>query len=114
MKFPKKYKGALCIYFDYELQKGNDSSKEKNKALWKGQDDYYQTKIILDLLKKYNVKATFAILGHCAKKGKLPYHAPEQIKLIAKKGHEIERLYKNTTTSIQVEIHFLLMALIIV
>src|SRR3989338_6321246 len=89
MKFPKKYKGALCIYFDYELQKGNDSSKEKNKALWKGQDDYYQTKIILDLLKKYNVKATFAILGHCAKKGKLPYHAPEQIKLIAKKGHEI-------------------------
>ena len=49
MKFPKKYKGALCIYFDYELQKGNNSSKPENKALWKVPDDYYLTKTILNL-----------------------------------------------------------------
>jgi peptidoglycan/xylan/chitin deacetylase (PgdA/CDA1 family) len=35
------------------------------------------------------MKATFAVLGYAAKPGKLPYHAPWQIREIAVRGHEV-------------------------
>ena len=80
-------KGKLLLYWDYELQRGADVSR-RGCQTW-GKDDFYQTKFILDLLDKYEIKATFAALGFAALEGGLPYHAPEQIQEIAGCGHEI-------------------------
>jgi len=82
-----KKKGNLLIYWDYELQKGMDTSFLGNKST--GYDEYENTKKALKLLKKYDIKNTFAVLGHAALKGKLPYHSPEQIKIISEENHEI-------------------------
>lgn len=77
-------KGRVIIYWDYELQKGADIVNKR----W-GLEDYKQTKWLLKVLKKHDMKCCFAILGQAAENGKLPYHAPEQIKMIAEEGHEI-------------------------
>jgi len=79
-------KAKLIIYWDYELQKGADISTLKYND---GIEDYKQTKFVLKFLKKYNIKTCFAVLGYAAEKGKLPHHAPEQIRHIAEEGHEV-------------------------
>lgn len=81
-------KGKLIIYWDYELQRGPDTSMVK-KLYDGGMDDYEQTNFILDYLDKFNIKCCFATLGMIAKKGNLPYHAIEQVKKISDMGHEV-------------------------
>jgi len=80
--------GNLLIYWDYELQKGADQKFLKSDK-WDGYGEYKQTELVLKLLDKYDVKTTFAVLGYAAKKGKLPYHAPEQIRKMHSLGHEV-------------------------
>jgi len=79
--------GKLIIFWDYELQKGLDKSMSGIQAT--GYDEYNQTEKILDLHKKYDVPGVFATVGFLAQKGDLPYHAPAQVKRIAKEGHEV-------------------------
>jgi len=79
-------KGKLIIYWDYELQKGADTSTLNYND---GLEDYKQTEFILKYLKKHDIKTCFAVLGYAAEKGKLPYHAPEQIRQIVEEGHEV-------------------------
>ncbi|MFX0133219.1 MAG: polysaccharide deacetylase family protein [Candidatus Hodarchaeota archaeon] len=79
-------KGNLIIYWDYELQKGGDTS---NVGYNDGIEDYNQTEFILKYLKKHDIRTCFAILGHTAQKGELPYHAPEQIRQMAEEDHEV-------------------------
>lgn len=80
--------GKLLIYWDYELQTGADQAIS-TKGKWNGNDDYEQTELLLSLLKEYGLQTTFAVVGFCAEKGDLPYHAPNQIKRIFEQGHEI-------------------------
>ena len=82
-----KSKGKLILYWDYELQKGIDVSIQGNKST--GFEEYEQTKFILKLLKKYNIKTCFSILGCTAEKKCLPYSAPDQIKQMIRDGHEV-------------------------
>ena len=79
--------GVLLLYWDYELQRGADRSTRGSRD-W-GVEDYRQTSRLLDLLDKYQMKATFAVIGFAASDGNLPYHAPEQIREIAQRGHEV-------------------------
>jgi peptidoglycan/xylan/chitin deacetylase (PgdA/CDA1 family) len=79
-------KAKLIIYWDYELQKGADTSTLNYQD---GIEDFNQTEFILQHLKKYDIKTCFAVLGHAAEKGSLPHHAPEQIRQIAEEGHEV-------------------------
>ena len=81
-----KNKGKLIIYWDYELQKGADTS---TKGYCDGIEDYYQTDFVLKLLNKHKIKTCFAVLGYAAQKGDLPYHAPNQIRQMAEEGHEV-------------------------
>ena len=83
-----KKKGKLLIYWDYELQTGADQAIS-TKGLWDGRKDYDETKKLLLFLKDKKIKCTFAVIGVCAEKGKLPYHSQNQIKQIAKMGHEV-------------------------
>ena len=80
-------KGKLIIYWDYELQRGPDTSNLHIKK--SGIDDYRQTNFILDFLKKTEIKCCFVVLGMSAEKGNLPYHAPDQIRKMAELGHEV-------------------------
>lgn len=79
--------GRLIMFWDYELQKGLDKSMSGIKKT--GHDEYRQTEKILDIHKQYDLPAVFATVGFLAEKGELPYHAPEQVKRIAKEGHEV-------------------------
>ena len=79
-------KGKLIICWDYELQKGADTSVLGYND---GIEDYNQTKFILQYLKERNIKTCFAVLGYAAEPGGLPYHAPEQIRQMAEEGHEV-------------------------
>jgi len=56
-----------------------------SKDTWDNQNStvLQNTKRILDLLEKYNIKATFFVLGLVAEK------TPQLVELIAKQGHEI-------------------------
>ena len=80
-------KGKVLLYWDYELQKGADRVRWGPET-W-GEQDYIQTERILDILDEYQIKSTFAVLGYAALDGPLPYHAPQQIRKIATRGHEI-------------------------
>jgi len=86
-------KGKLIIYWDYELQKGPDMSSNviyhNKKPEQDGIEDYHQTEFILKHLKNKGIPNCFAVLGYAAKKGKLPYHSPEQIKTMVEEGHEV-------------------------
>ncbi len=77
----------LIIYFDYELERGAERAISGPKD-W-GIEDYRQTKRLLEILDEYEIKATFAVLGFAALEGTLPYHAPDQIREIAERGHEV-------------------------
>jgi hypothetical protein len=79
--------GTLLLYWDYELQCGAERSRGGPKA-WGG-EDHRQTERLLDLLDKYEMKATFAVLGYAALEGRLPYHASRQVREIAERGHEV-------------------------
>lgn len=88
MKSPVFSKGILVIYWDYDSQVGSDRSLTGPKE-WGGYEEYIQTERLLEILDKYNIKCTFAIVGYAAVEGTLPYHCPEQIQRIAQHGHEI-------------------------
>lgn len=79
--------GTLLLYWDYELQRGAEASRSGPNQ-W-GIDDFHQTQRALDLLDEYQMKSTFAAVGYAALDGELPYHAPDQIKEIADRGHEV-------------------------
>lgn len=79
--------GKFLLYWDYELQRGAESSRTGPNA-W-GIEDYRQSERLLDLLDTYQIKATFAVIGYAALGGELPYHAPAQIREIAERGHEV-------------------------
>lgn len=79
--------GCLLLYWDYELQIGADRSR-RGRQQW-GMDDHRQTEVLLDLLDEYGVRCTFAVVGFAAQDGKLPYHAPAQVRKIADRGHEV-------------------------
>ncbi|MFH1505721.1 MAG: polysaccharide deacetylase family protein [archaeon] len=81
-------KAKLIIYWDYELE------IEKNIPTTAGMragglKSYNNTEFILDTLEKNKIKSCFAVVGYNAEKGKLPFHAPEQVKRMAKEGHEV-------------------------
>lgn len=78
-------KAKLIIYWDYELQKGADASGKYQDGI----EDYRQTEFILSLLKENHIKTCFAVLGFAAEEGKLPYHAPEQIRQMTEEKHEV-------------------------
>ncbi|MEJ5202354.1 MAG: polysaccharide deacetylase family protein, partial [Anaerolineales bacterium] len=82
-----KHPGRLLIYWDYELQRGADVSPS-GRHDW-GIEDFRQTEKLLELLDQYQVKTTFAVVGFAALDGELPYHAPAQIREIARRGHEV-------------------------
>ncbi len=79
--------GKLIIYFDYELQRGVDTTTLKNRI--PGIEDYKQTEFILDFLKERDIKVCFSVVGLAAEEGELPYHASEQIKQMAKNSHQV-------------------------
>lgn len=81
-------KGKLILYWDYELQRGCDTSMLR-EPFDGGQDDYEQTEFILHFLDKFEIKCCFAALGLVAEKGSLPYHARNQVRKISDMGHEI-------------------------
>jgi len=81
-------RAKLMIYWDYELQTGVDQAIS-TKGLWDGYKEYNETEKLLLFLKQNKIKCTFAILGICAEKGRLPYNSQSQIKKIAELGHEI-------------------------
>ncbi len=82
-----KHPGRLLIYWDYELQRGADVSPS-GRHDW-GIEDFRQTEKLLEVLDQYQVKTTFAVVGFAALDGELPYHAPAQIREIARRGHEV-------------------------
>lgn len=84
---PEGCRGALIITWDYELQKGADSSLSGKKE-W-GLDDYTETEKLLKILNKYSITSTFYCLGYATMGDDLPYHSAKQIKRISEEGHEI-------------------------
>lgn len=84
---PGGYRGALIITWDYELQKGANSSLSGSKV-W-GMDDYTETERLLKVLERYSVRCTFFCLGYAAMGNELPYSSAEQIREISERGHEI-------------------------
>ncbi|MBS3169518.1 polysaccharide deacetylase family protein [Candidatus Woesearchaeota archaeon] len=82
----KNTTGKLLIYWDYELQQGADVSTQKYKD---GVEDYHQTEFILNYLQDKPIPTCFAVVGITAERGGLPYHAPQQLKKMAKLGHEV-------------------------
>lgn len=45
--------------------------------------------MLLEVLAKHNVQATFAVVGNAARRGPAPEHTPDQIRQIYAAGHEI-------------------------
>jgi SAM-dependent methyltransferase len=86
-KFPEGKSGAVVLYWDYELQGGADRCLKGPKD-W-GTSDYTWTEWLLKVLDERSVRCAFAVLGRAAEEGSLPYHAPEQVRLLADAGHEI-------------------------
>lgn len=82
----KEKRSVLLLYWDYELQKGDEQSRSGTQGR---AEDYKQTERLLELLEHFSLRATFAVLGFCALPGGLPYHAADQIKKIADMGHEV-------------------------
>lgn len=73
---------SLNDYEDIIIKKGNDEDKLVALTFDDGPDEDY-TPQILDVLKKYNVKATFFVVGQ-----KVGWH-PEVVKREFEEGHEI-------------------------
>lgn len=81
-------RARLIIYWDYELQIPEDvpttPSLRRN-----GKRSYENTEYILDVLKEHDIKTCFCVVGYHAQEGELPYHAPDQIRRMAREGHEV-------------------------
>ncbi len=77
----------VSISFDYDSPAGMRQSFAQRylppDADQRGAD------LLLEVLAKHNVRATFAIVGNAARNGQAPEHAPDQIRRIHAGGHEI-------------------------
>jgi hypothetical protein len=82
-------KAILLMFWDYDTQWGADRSRRPGGALWDGLQEFENTESLLALLKTYDMKACFAIVGAAALPGVAPYHNPNQIRRIFEEGHEI-------------------------
>jgi peptidoglycan/xylan/chitin deacetylase (PgdA/CDA1 family) len=74
--WPDRSKGYLTIFFDYE---GDYAKPDKRRA----EASIYGVKRILEICKKYNIKATFNTVG------KLFYDHPDIIRTIIQDGHDV-------------------------
>jgi len=77
----------IALSFDYDSPAGYAQSFHMKG--YPRDADLRGTKGILEILKQYEVKATFAVVGHVAVAGVPPEHCPDQVRLICEAGHEI-------------------------
>ena len=81
--------GKLVIFWDYDTQWGADRSRSVGgEKVW-GNLEFENTERLLDLHAQYSVPACFAVVGAAAQAGTRPYHDPDQIRKIAREGHEV-------------------------
>lgn len=77
----------IAISFDYDSAAGLRMSF--NHRYIPPDADIRGTDLLLDVLAKHNVSATFAVVGNAARGGNPPEHSPGQIRRIHSCGHEI-------------------------
>jgi peptidoglycan/xylan/chitin deacetylase (PgdA/CDA1 family) len=77
----------ISISFDYDSPAGYRESFHMRD--FPGNADYEGAGILMSVLRKHDVKATFGIVGQAALPGEPPDHCQEQIRAIHAAGHEI-------------------------
>ncbi len=79
----------VMIFWDYDAQWGAERSRMPGGQKTWGPLEFENTEILLELHRKYDLSACFAVVGSVAFPGERPYHDPDQIRRIHMARHEV-------------------------